>query len=218
MRDAAVSAGLVPNAASARERIEFVSEGEASFHWCVDNGLATSALVVRLFHVIATQSRDSLTNLALQPGATIVVADAGGGTIDVTSFRITSLKPLRLEEAAAAECKPRFVADGARSAYMMQFFRPHGWVGLRDKSLPGYGKRQGATSSPRIGAKRYMLDKLKKSSFGEEDYIERLTEEFDKKTKCLFRDKENPTVMKIGTRKDNDAKHGIKMGHISFPG
>lgn len=46
MRKAAVKAGLVPDAAAAQERIEFVSEGEASFHWCVDMGLANSALVV----------------------------------------------------------------------------------------------------------------------------------------------------------------------------
>lgn len=63
-----------------------------------------------------------------------------------------------------------------------------------------------------------FADKLKNSSFGDDEYIERLTEEFDKKTKCLFRDDSNATIMKIGTRRDNDSKHGIKLGHITFPG
>lgn len=103
MRDAAIRAGLVPDAASAQERIEFVSEGEASFHWCVDTGLATGALTVRtLLWLYAGQK---VTVHSHQKGSEIVVADAGGGTIDVTSFRVTGLKPLQLKEAAAAECE-----------------------------------------------------------------------------------------------------------------
>lgn len=46
MREAAVIAELVPNTTEGRSRIEFVTEGEASFHWCIDQSLAGSALKV----------------------------------------------------------------------------------------------------------------------------------------------------------------------------
>ncbi|KAG8937827.1 hypothetical protein FRC00_000351 [Tulasnella sp. 408] len=82
MREAAVSGGLVPNTPKGRERIEFVTEGEASFHWCIEQSIAGSAL---------------------KEGASIVVADLGGGTIDVSSFLVKTSKPLRLQEKLAPE-------------------------------------------------------------------------------------------------------------------
>lgn len=49
MRDAAILGRLIPDTPAGRERIEFVTEGEASFHWCVDQAIATSALKVTHF-------------------------------------------------------------------------------------------------------------------------------------------------------------------------
>ncbi|KAG9009248.1 hypothetical protein FRB90_008492 [Tulasnella sp. 427] len=83
MREAAIKGGLVPNTSAGRERIEFVTEGEASFHWCIDQAIAGAAL---------------------KEGTNIVVADLGGGTIDVSSFLVKTPSPLRLEEHMAAEC------------------------------------------------------------------------------------------------------------------
>lgn len=48
MREAAVQGGVVPNTPEGRERIEFVTEGEASFHWCIEQSIAGSALKVGL--------------------------------------------------------------------------------------------------------------------------------------------------------------------------
>lgn len=48
MRQAAIRGGLVPNTPEGYERVEFVTEGEASFHWCIDKGIATAALKVNL--------------------------------------------------------------------------------------------------------------------------------------------------------------------------
>ncbi|KIO27484.1 hypothetical protein M407DRAFT_23298 [Tulasnella calospora MUT 4182] len=83
MREAAIRGGLVPNTPEGHERVEFVTEGEASFHWCIDKGTATAAL---------------------KEGAKIVVVDLGGGTIDVSSFLVGTPKPLRLSELKAPEC------------------------------------------------------------------------------------------------------------------
>ncbi|KIO27481.1 hypothetical protein M407DRAFT_73123, partial [Tulasnella calospora MUT 4182] len=48
MREAAIRGGLVPNTPEGRERIEFVTEGEASFHWCVEQAIAENALKARI--------------------------------------------------------------------------------------------------------------------------------------------------------------------------
>ena len=41
MREAAVIAGLIPADEDSQSRIQFVTEGEASLHYCLQNGLAT---------------------------------------------------------------------------------------------------------------------------------------------------------------------------------
>ena len=46
MRQAAVTAGLVPDTRDGHSRIRFVTEGEASLNFCINNGLATGAIQV----------------------------------------------------------------------------------------------------------------------------------------------------------------------------
>lgn len=41
----------------------------------------------------------------LQEGTNIVVADLGGGTIDVSSFLVKTPSPLRLQEQMPPDCK-----------------------------------------------------------------------------------------------------------------
>ncbi|KIO22622.1 hypothetical protein M407DRAFT_79043 [Tulasnella calospora MUT 4182] len=83
MREAAIRGGLVPNTPEGCERVEFVTEGEASFHWCIEQAIAGAAL---------------------KENTNIVVADLGGGTVDVSSFLVKATKPLRLQEQMAPEC------------------------------------------------------------------------------------------------------------------
>jgi len=47
MRDASILGGLVPDDGAAQLRIVFVSEGEASLHFAVRNGLPAGAMEVR---------------------------------------------------------------------------------------------------------------------------------------------------------------------------
>ena len=49
MRQAAVSAGLIGDSQADYARIHFVSEGEASLHYCLDGGLASDVIKVRSF-------------------------------------------------------------------------------------------------------------------------------------------------------------------------
>jgi hypothetical protein len=54
MRDAAVRAELIPDTPEGRERVTFVTEGEASLHFCLSNGLAIHADDVRSISVSLT--------------------------------------------------------------------------------------------------------------------------------------------------------------------
>lgn len=47
MREAAILAGLIPGDTAGRARLHFVTEGEASLHYCVNSGLASEAIQVR---------------------------------------------------------------------------------------------------------------------------------------------------------------------------
>jgi hypothetical protein len=46
IRRAAALANLVPNTEDGQKRIQLVTEGEASLHFCIDNGLAADAMTV----------------------------------------------------------------------------------------------------------------------------------------------------------------------------
>ncbi|KAJ7704328.1 hypothetical protein B0H17DRAFT_1039291 [Mycena rosella] len=84
MRTAAIIAGLIPNTSEGHERIHFVTEGEASLNFCITNGLATDPL--RL-------------------GQGVVIVDAGGGTVDISTYRkVTTPQGESFEEIARPEC------------------------------------------------------------------------------------------------------------------
>ncbi|TFK63667.1 hypothetical protein BDN72DRAFT_902221 [Pluteus cervinus] len=96
LRRAAVLAGLVPDTDEGRDRIHFVTEGEASLHFCINQGLMTER--------IKTESN-------------ILVVDAGGGTIDTSTYRQRKDKPGSFYELAIPNCKLRgsiFVTQYAR--------------------------------------------------------------------------------------------------------
>ncbi|KAI0315436.1 hypothetical protein OF83DRAFT_1173833 [Amylostereum chailletii] len=83
MRRAAVKAGLVPDTPSGRERVTFVSEGEASFHYCVSSGRVADAI---------------------KTGNNVMVIDAGGGTIDLSTYTFAEASPITIKEIAAPGC------------------------------------------------------------------------------------------------------------------
>ncbi|KAF7312389.1 hypothetical protein MIND_00252200 [Mycena indigotica] len=84
-RRAAIQGGLVPSTDEGKSRIFFVTEGEASLHACVLNGLAAE--------VLSDPSK---------PG--FLIADAGGGTWDISAYSITGNQPLQIEELAPSDC------------------------------------------------------------------------------------------------------------------
>ncbi|KAJ7067016.1 hypothetical protein C8F01DRAFT_1208286 [Mycena amicta] len=81
-RRAAIHGGLVPNTNEGKARVFFVTEGEASLHSCILNGLAADD--------------------PSKPG--FLIADAGGGTWDISAYSITAQNPLQIEEIAPSDC------------------------------------------------------------------------------------------------------------------
>ncbi|KAF8168571.1 hypothetical protein BJ912DRAFT_862749 [Pholiota molesta] len=65
MRKAAVRGGLIPDTSVGHARLSFVTEGEASLHFAIQNGLPEGAM---------------------KNGDGVIIVDAGGGTIDVGSY------------------------------------------------------------------------------------------------------------------------------------
>ncbi|EIN07325.1 hypothetical protein PUNSTDRAFT_144834 [Punctularia strigosozonata HHB-11173 SS5] len=99
MREAAIHGGLIPDTIAGRDRVSFVTEGEASLHSCLANGLAGR----------------------LELGDGILIADAGGGTLDFSSYKISALRPLKIQELVPASCSLQgsiFVSARAK-----EFFR-----------------------------------------------------------------------------------------------
>jgi hypothetical protein len=65
MREAAVLAKLIPDTTAGRGRLSFVTEGEASLHFSLKNGLPIGVM---------------------EAGEGVAIVDAGGGTIDISSY------------------------------------------------------------------------------------------------------------------------------------
>jgi hypothetical protein len=77
-----IKAGLVTKE-EADERIEFISEAEASVHY-------TMAYTE--------------CNTWLKESSMFAIIDAGGSTVDSTLYECTSQQPLRLEEVCPSQC------------------------------------------------------------------------------------------------------------------
>ncbi|CAE6394322.1 unnamed protein product [Rhizoctonia solani] len=83
LREAAIDAGLVDHG-QASSNIRFVTEAEASVHFCIHH-----------------------TNIGnrLQPGSNFVICDAGGSTTDTVVYTLASARPtLKLQEKQASAC------------------------------------------------------------------------------------------------------------------
>jgi hypothetical protein len=60
MRNAAVQAGLIKNTGSDRDRISFISEGEASLNFCLEKALTNDLIRVRFYCSVSGSSAADL--------------------------------------------------------------------------------------------------------------------------------------------------------------
>ncbi|KAL1687807.1 hypothetical protein GGG16DRAFT_61325 [Schizophyllum commune] len=84
MRLSAIQAKLVPDSDSGRARISFVTEGEASLHFCLSKGLISEGV---------------------KADNGLIIVDAGGGTIDLSAYtRQKGGQKASYVESAPAQC------------------------------------------------------------------------------------------------------------------
>jgi len=89
MRRAAVLAKLIPDTTAGHACLSFVTEGEASLHFAVQNGLPVGVM---------------------EGGEGVVIVDAGGGTIDISSYsKNVGEGTAKFEEVAAPQCNICFL-------------------------------------------------------------------------------------------------------------
>jgi hypothetical protein len=101
MRRAAVLARLIPDGPRYEHRIQFVTEGEASLHFCAQNKSTMDAIkVIRIFHHLHHHS-----DKGIQEDKGLIILDAGGGTIDSSAYFTNNVKDSSFEEIAVPECE-----------------------------------------------------------------------------------------------------------------
>lgn len=100
IRAAATLAGLVPNSQEGQSRVQLLTEGEASLHFCVMKLLASDTLSAT--PILAPDHPEEDSRDTSSQG--VVIIDAGGGTIDLSAYSMR-LSPTSFEEIAPAECK-----------------------------------------------------------------------------------------------------------------
>ena len=81
-------------------RVSFVTEGEASFNFCVAHTSCGESLEV-VFILFSFEMR---SDYLPKPGHKVLVVDAGGGTLDVSSYTVNSTSPLKVEEFHEPKC------------------------------------------------------------------------------------------------------------------
>ncbi|TFK51568.1 hypothetical protein OE88DRAFT_1801563 [Heliocybe sulcata] len=133
MRSAAIKAGLVD--ADGARRIKFVTEAEAAVLYAVDSGCVSDWLV---------------------HDGHLILCDCGGGTVDITGYRIKELEPLKLEESSASRCKLMIQGYLAGAVFITQ------------------------------AAKVYLKTRLSGTEWDNEEAIQRATDDFEKNAKRKF--------------------------------
>lgn len=103
MRQAAICANLIPHTETGRDRIHFVSEGEASLHFCLDSGLASEVEKVRCCGDSYAAFPEAYCSS--QVGAGVIIIDAGGGTIDLSTYSVVTASPIAVEEVSTPDCR-----------------------------------------------------------------------------------------------------------------
>jgi hypothetical protein len=95
LRCAAVGVGLAKDGCM----IQFLTEGEASLHFCIQNGIGLDILQVTLREFIYSFGQSHIT----KTGRGVIIVDAGGGTIDTSAFASNAVDGFN--EISVAKCK-----------------------------------------------------------------------------------------------------------------
>ncbi|KAH8117848.1 hypothetical protein DFH11DRAFT_1503478 [Phellopilus nigrolimitatus] len=103
-RNSAILGGLIPDTDEGRKRVKFVTEGEASALTCLSGGLGPARLEVGA-RMDVDWAINQMSDITKQVGFRFVIADAGGGTLDFSSYEVSKSSPVELRQCAPADCQ-----------------------------------------------------------------------------------------------------------------
>ena len=208
IRRAATLAGLVSSSPESQARVHLLTEGEASLHFCVSN---TEALL--RMHSISPERPGQEEDQPPQQG--VVIIDAGGGTINLSAYSM-KLSLASFEEIAPAECKYAAMvivaSDPTKSPGRLQgslFVTRRATALLRSRLRDEFvGIHTLITFTGRLEGSEYCSPEI----------LEEMTENFDKTTKLLVRNAEDPQYIQLGSRRLQDSQYDIRFGKLRLSG
>ncbi|KAF5317081.1 hypothetical protein D9611_003545 [Ephemerocybe angulata] len=190
MRRAATLGKLVPDTPEGSARVIFVTEGEASLHFCLAKGMHLAGAPekevedgppkkkVKLSKAAAAKAAKEEELKKAKEGNGILIVDAGGGTIDVTAY---SQQPDgSYNEIAIPEC----------------YFQGSAYVTMR--------------------AKKWFTNLLKATRF--EPDVDTLTQRFDRNTKHGFRKDDEPHHIQFASSREREPALRIRGGRLTMEG
>jgi hypothetical protein len=218
MRRAAVTAGLIPEGAAGQARLSFVTEGEASLHFCIQNGLTNEAVKVRNLsaHFSGVPCPKPHVGIRAGKASLLLTLVAVLSTLVPTSRNRTAVKPLKRLLPHSVHIFPSFISSYVNPALETGFFKGSIFVTsnakdfLDSQSFPLYFKR---ALTPILTT---YTEILQGSTYL--DDAPDIARRFDKTTKLRFRDPEEPQYIKFGSLKDKDPRVGIRSGQIRLNG
>ena len=208
MRQAALKAGLISDTPEGHGRISFVTEGEASLHFAIENGVLSQAMEVRkLFRTYQqyfTFSKRVKALLSLMlAGERLMLAL----TSELLRRGREFLKRLPRHNVRREFHSPRTDFLTSFTGYF------HGSVFVTFKAKDFL---KGLLHYFYILYIEKFLDLLTESTFA--DDLDHVCSCFDKTTKPRFRNAEDPQYIKFGATRDNDPTCGIRFGQLKLAG
>ena len=149
-----------------------------------------------------------------------MIIDAGGGTVDISSYKFVDTAPMTVEEISPAECEKRFHPDYTQDLHYHTFLIQGVLHGSTRVNIRAHEFLQGQiyflrTNSPLIAI---CIAKLRNSKYGNEEDLYTMLENFERSTKPTFKDPTDKSFIRFGSMRDKDPDFGIRGGQISIEG
>lgn len=133
------------------------------------------------------------------------MADAGGGTLDISSYAIKGVFPLLIEEIAPPDCTPSFFLPFIYNLHALRF---HTILGLFSGSV--FVSRR---------ARKFLEHRLSGSpQYSAPAVLDHIAKRFDETTKRLFRKRAEIQYLPFGSPLDRDDNVGIRGGKLRLTG
>ena len=147
----------------------------------------------------------------------MLVVDAGGGTIDISSYAVTSNTPLQVEELFQPKCQSISTSFACPITKTIPSGLLQGGEFVTTRATEAVSGRS-KFHSPDTLPVQPQAEKLKTSKFHTPEDIAAFTQKFDEGLKRVFSGDTGTQYIKFGSPRDNDPDHGIRAGRLALTG